>query len=84
MKRDKFLIAIGGVLYHDIIKINKLNNFNIYPYLQISKAIRLIKKAIEDVMNGTVKIKKKYNSISVLCSNPTLFEYFMNKINGVK
>ena len=77
-------IDTGGVLYQDEIKINKLDNFNTYPYLQISKAIPLLKKAIEDVINGTVKIKKKNDSLSVLYSHPTLFEYFMNKINGVK
>lgn len=74
----------GGVLYQDMIKINKLDNFNTYPYLQISKAIPLLKKAIEDVINGNVKIKKKYNSVSVLYSHPTLLEYFINRINGVK
>ena len=35
-------------------------------------------------MNGAVKIKKKYNSVSELYSQPTLFEYFINRINGVK
>ena len=77
-------IDTGGVLYQDMIKINKLDNFNTYPYLQISKAIPLLTKAIEDVINGTIKIKKKYNSVSVLYSHPTLFEYFINRINGVK
>ena len=77
-------IDTGGVLYQDIIKTCSLDNFNTYPYLQISKAIPLLKTAIEDVMKGTVKIKKKADSISMLYSHPTLLEYFINRVKGVQ
>ena len=77
-------IDTGGVLYQDIIKINKLDNFNTYPYLQISKAIPLIKKAIKDVIRGAIVEKKITNSHSFLYSHPTLLEYFSNRLRGVK
>lgn len=77
-------IDTGGILYQDIIRINKLDNFNTYPYLQISKAIPLLRKAIESVINGSVKIKEKSKSRSMLYSHPTIIEYFKNKMKGVK
>jgi len=77
-------IDTGGVLYQDIIKITSSDNFNTYPYLQISKALPLLKKAIENVKNGSIIIKERTNSKSILYTHPTLFEYFKNKIKGVK
>jgi len=77
-------IDTGGVLYQDNIKTNELDDFNTYPYLQLSKAIRLVKKAIKDVKSGSVKILEKSDSKSTLYSHPTLFEYIKNRIKGIK
>ena len=76
-------IDTGGVLYQDIIKISKLDNFNTYPYLQIAKAIPLLNKTIQDIIKGSLMINEKANSKSNLYSHPTLLEYFKNKVKGV-
>ena len=77
-------IDTGGIIYQDLIEINGLDNFNTYPYLQIAKAIPLLKQAIKDVIKGCIKIKEIPVSSSVLYSHPTLLEYFKNKMKGVK
>ncbi len=77
-------IDTGGILYQDLIEITNLDNINTYPYLQIAKAIPLLKQAIKDVIKGGVKIREIPASSSTLYSHPTLLEYFKNKNNGVK
>ena len=77
-------IDTGGILYQDLIEINSFDNFNTYPYLQISKAIPLLKKAIEDVIKNSVKVKMRADSSSTLYSHPTLLEYIKNSLKGVK
>ena len=77
-------IDTGGVLYQDVIEVNNLDNFNTYPYLQISKAIPLIKNAINDVISGAIVEKKILNSHSFLFYHPTILEYFRNRLKGIK
>jgi folate-dependent phosphoribosylglycinamide formyltransferase PurN len=76
-------IDTGGVLYQDTIEVTKKDNFNTYPYLQIAKAIPLLKQTIEDFSNDVLKEKTK-NTVSNLYTHPTLYQYFINRINGVK
>jgi folate-dependent phosphoribosylglycinamide formyltransferase PurN len=77
-------IDTGGILYQDLIEITKSDNINTYPYLQIVKAIPLLKQAIKDVIKGCVKIRDIPVASSTLYTHPTLLEYFKNKNNGVK
>jgi folate-dependent phosphoribosylglycinamide formyltransferase PurN len=72
-------IDTGGILYQGIINVTEEDNFNSYPYLQIALAIPLMKRAIKDVSNGSVKIKQ-LNLPSKLWSHPTIFEYLFYKI----
>lgn len=72
-------IDTGGILYQDIIEIEKNDNFNTYPYLQIAKALPLISKAIYDCINNKLVIKKVKNNNSKLYTHPTLFEYLKFK-----
>lgn len=76
-------IDTGGVLYQDTIEVTKKDNFNTYPYLQIAKAIPLLKQTIEDFSNDELKEKPKKME-SNLYTHPTLYQYLINRINGVK
>lgn len=77
-------IDTGGILYQDLIEITKSDNINTYPYLQIVKAIPLLKQAIKDVIEGCVKIRDIPVASSTLYTHPTFLEYIKNRNNGVK
>lgn len=78
-------IDTGGVLYQDLITISKKDNFNTYPYLQISKGIQLMFKVIDDFKNKKLKVIDIDKSNSKLYTHPTLGEYLINRyIKGVK
>ena len=77
-------IDTGGVIFQDIIEITKFDDFNTYPYLQITKALPLLKLAIEDVKNNSLTLINKSDVSSVLYSHPTIFDYFKNYLKGVK
>lgn len=68
-------IDTGGILYQDNIEIGKMDNFNTYPFLQLVKALPLIKMALMDVIKDDVVIKKVENKVSKLYTHPTLLEY---------
>lgn len=77
-------IDTGGVIFQDIIEITDSDDFNTYPYLQITKALPLLKFTIENIKNNSLTLMDKSDSLSVLYSHPTIFEYFKNYLNGVK
>lgn len=78
-------IDTGGILYQDTIVIDKNDNFNTYPYHQIAKAIPLLKSAIEDVINDSIKIVKKDDLKSQIWSHPSIYEYIKYRVLlGVK
>lgn len=72
-------IDTGEVLYQDTISITDEDNFVTYPYLQVAKAIALLKKAISDVQNNELK-PKKVNLESKIWTHPTLWDYVKNRI----
>lgn len=76
-------IDTGGVLYQDIIEVTKKDNFNTYPYLQIAKAIPLLEQTIEDFINNELNEEPKKLE-SNLYTHPTLYQYLINRIKGVK
>jgi folate-dependent phosphoribosylglycinamide formyltransferase PurN len=76
-------IDTGGVLYQDTIEVTKKDNFNTYPYLQIAKAIPLLKQTIEDFRNNELNEEPKKLE-SNLYTHPTLYQYLINRIKGVK
>ena len=72
------------MLYQDTIRIGRFDIVNIYPLRQIAKAIPLLKKALNDVSRGSVKVKRG-GEPSRLWSHPTLFEYIKFRLLcGVK
>lgn len=78
-------IDTGGILYQDTIVIDKNDNFNTYPYHQIAKAIPLMKSAIEDVINDSIKIIKRDDLKSQIWSHPSIYEYIKYRVLlGVK
>ncbi len=67
-------IDTGDILYQDTITLLPKDNFNTYPYLQIAKALPLLKAVIEDIEKNSLKTVK--NSLpSRIWTHPTLFEY---------
>lgn len=76
-------IDTGGVLYQDTIEVTKKDNFNTYPYLQTAKSIPLLKQTIEDFINNELKEEHKKLE-SNLYTHPTLYQYFINRIKGIK
>jgi methionyl-tRNA formyltransferase len=78
-------IDTGGILYQTNIEIEKGDNYTTYPLLQIAKGIELMKIAINDVLNDTIKIKNKEVSESRLWYHPTIWFYLKKRIfKGVK
>ena len=77
-------IDTGAVLYQKNIKITKQDNFTTYPYLQIAEGIKLMKNALEDIINNSITIIEK-QSDSKLFSHPTFWGYIINRITkGIK
>ena len=77
-------VDTGGILYQATVKPEKNDNFTTYPYYQTAAGIPLMKKAIEDVGNQTIKmIEPKLES--KIWYHPTLWQYLWNYIKkGVK
>ena len=72
-------IDTGGILYQENIEVINNDNFTTYTYLQIAKGIKLMKKALDDIINNNISINKK-NSESNLWSHPTIWKYFWFRI----
>ncbi len=78
-------IDTGTILYQDTIDISVKDNYYTYPYLQLIKGLPLIKKAIQDVLDNNVQLRKIAMIKHSLYYHPTLFEYIKNRlIHGVK
>lgn len=77
-------IDTGGILYQGIVHPSKKDNFITYPLLQGAKGIELMKKALNDILNGTVQ-PKKGGTESRLWYHPTIWKYLYVRITkGVK
>ena len=77
-------IDTGGILYQKNINILDNDNFTTYTYLQIAEGIKLMAKAVSDIINNRVLVKEKH-STSKLWSHPTIWKYLWLRINkGIK
>ncbi len=76
-------VDTGGILYQSTIMPEKNDNFTTYPYHQTAAGIPLMKKAIEDVANQSIrKIEPKLES--KIWYHPTIWEYVWNfMVKGV-
>ncbi|GAA4898840.1 formyl transferase [Flaviramulus aquimarinus] len=82
-------IDTGNILYQDTITdtITAKDNFMTYTYLQLAKALPLLKKAIKDIQsdNMKTKINSKESINNKLYYHPTLWFYLYNRwFKGVK
>lgn len=77
-------VDTGGVLYQSLIQPERKDNFTTYPYYQTAAGIPLMKKAIDDVRNNSIKtIVPELESH--IWYHPTLGQYIWNYIiKGVK
>ncbi|GAA5495201.1 phosphoribosylglycinamide formyltransferase [Rubritalea halochordaticola] len=77
-------IDTGSVLAQARIEVQKNDNFNTYPYLQLAAAIPLLKEAISNESIGGREVVE-VNLPSKLWSHPTMFQYFKYRLlAGVK
>jgi methionyl-tRNA formyltransferase len=80
-------IDTGTILYQDTIMdiMTPEDNFMSYTYLQLAKALPLLKNAISDILTNSVEIKKSENNKQDLFYHPTLWFYLYNRwFKGVK
>lgn len=77
-------VDTGSILYQGLIKPTKKDNFTTYPFYQTAAGIPLMKKAIEDVLNKSLKpLEPKLESR--IWYHPTLCQYLWNYLTkGVK
>ncbi|MBR3909085.1 MAG: formyl transferase [Clostridia bacterium] len=77
-------IDTGNILYQDRIKITSDDNFTTYPIIQTSVGVKSEVKAINDIINGSLKTMTN-DLTSHLYSHPTVFQYIYKRITkGVK
>jgi folate-dependent phosphoribosylglycinamide formyltransferase PurN len=67
-------VDTGGVLYQARVCPSKDDAFNTYPMLQLAAAIPLMKKALEDVEAGSLKVKEGVGP-SRQWFHPTICQY---------
>ncbi|NER10018.1 Formyl transferase [Muriicola jejuensis] len=82
-------IDTGNILYQDNItnEITPRDNFMTYTYLQLAKAIPLLKRSIRDIQSNSLKTKAntKKEINNRLYYHPTLWFYLYKRwIKGVK
>lgn len=77
-------IDTGNIVFQKKITVEKSDNFNTYPILQVIEAIPLLKKAIKDIQQGSFKTTKPSGESS-LWYHPTLWGYLLNRwFKGIK
>lgn len=72
-------IDTGDIIYQDKVKISKRDNFSTYVYLQYAKGIKILKKAVKDIINEDVNILSN-SSESKLYFHPTIWSYLQLRI----
>lgn len=72
-------VDTGGVLYQDNISISADDGFNTYPVLQLAAAIPLMNKALDDAVNGRLKVRETAGP-SRQWYHPTLRQYLWARV----
>jgi len=70
-------IDTGGILYQGIIRYSDKDNLATYPYLQISAAIPMLLKAIQDEFDFSLTVIERNDLDSKLWSHPTIWNYLL-------
>ncbi len=77
-------IDTGGILFQDLIETTADDNFISYTYLQLTTGITLMKKAIDSILEGKMKVVTN-NLDSKFWTHPTFWFYIKHRIvNKVK
>ena len=77
-------IDTGGILLQETISVTSQDNFVTYPYLQLQKAIAMLKKVVPMILSGTATVLPVPNGTSRLWSHPTIWQYLRNRLKGIK
>jgi len=78
-------IDTGGILYQSHIEPTDKDNFATYPLLQIAAGLPLLRKAIEDALQGRITVLPPRDVRSHLWYHRTLWSYLHNRFRlGVK
>ena len=78
-------IDTGGILYQCNIEPTDKDNFATYPLLQIAAGLPLLRKAIDDALQGRIAVFPPRDTRSHLWYHPTLWAYLGNRLRlGVK
>ncbi len=72
-------IDTGGIICQSTINPSNKDNFCTYTHLQIIEGLKCIKKAIEEIEAGSLKIKNNYLE-SKLYYHPTITTYLYHRI----
>ncbi len=72
-------IDTGSVLYQTKISVTSKDNFITYPFLQLAEGIIYLKKALHDIFEEKIVIKKG-TADSRIWHHPTVFQYLYNRI----
>jgi folate-dependent phosphoribosylglycinamide formyltransferase PurN len=78
-------IDTGNILYQSIIDPRAIDNFTTYTYMQMGEGIGLMKKAVRDALDNSIKPKAAADTDSKLWYHPTLWGYLYKRVfKGVK
>ena len=78
-------IDTGGILYQGHIEPTDKDNFTTYPLLQMAAGLPLLRRAIDDVLQGRITVHPPPDVRSHLWYHPTLWSYLRNRLRlGIK
>jgi methionyl-tRNA formyltransferase len=74
-------IDTGNIIYQGLVTHTKSDNFVTYPFLQLSVGVKLLKQALRDYLDGTIKTQEGRGE-SHLWYHPTIGQYLYHRIAG--
>jgi folate-dependent phosphoribosylglycinamide formyltransferase PurN len=77
-------IDTGGILHQGFVEVTKKDNFATYPLIQTAEGVKMMKLALNDIINDNVNPKKGPDA-SKLWYHPTIWRYlYIWMTKGVK
>ncbi len=77
-------IDTGGIIVQEKITITKADNFITYPYLQFEKAVEMLNNIVPEILQNRLSLLEPPEGVSKLWYHPTIWQYFRNRIKGVR
>lgn len=75
-------IDTGDILYQALIEPTSADNFSTYPYLQIAVGIKLLNRAVQNILQGNDKAQQNPTAESHLYYHPTVWQYLWYLLIG--